>query len=217
LELEPNLANVHALLARCHQIRYVAAGQKGPDKDAAIAHAHRALELGADDAGALAGAGFVVFLLEHDTERALGAFERALALNPSSIIALTFSALSLAFMSKTDLAIERAQRAIKLSPFDAMLFGPYTALAAARVIAGLPQEAVEDARRAIRINPRFALSRVWLTMALVAAGDVDAAKAEGQKLLELEPSFTISGFSKLAPLEARGWLLTMLGKADLPP
>ena len=137
-------------------------------------------------------------------------------MNPSSIIALTFSALSLAFMSKTDLAIERAQRAIKLSPFDSMLFGPYTALAAAHVIAGNPQEAAENARRAIRINPRFTLSHVWLVLALVEMGDIEGAKAEGRNLLEVEPSFTVSGFAKLAPSEGRAWLLTMLDKAALP-
>jgi adenylate cyclase len=216
LELEPHFANVHALLARCYQIRFVAGGQHDADKGAAIAHANRALELGADDAAALAGAGFVVYLLERDTTRALEAFERALALNPSSIMALTFSALTLAFQSQTDLAIERAQRAIKLSPFDAMLFGPYTALAAAHVIAGRPQEAVADARRAIQINPRFALSHVWLIIALVAAGDIEAAKAAGRRLLEVEPSFTIAGFAALAPTDGRNMVVATLSKAELP-
>ncbi len=42
----------------------------GPTKKAAIAHAHRALELGADDAAALAGAGFVVFVLRGRTRPA---------------------------------------------------------------------------------------------------------------------------------------------------
>jgi adenylate cyclase len=216
LELEPRLANVHGLLARCFQIRYTAAGQNEPDKVAAIMHARRALELGVDDASALAGAGFVIFILAHDSEAALAAFERALTLNPSSIIALTFSALTLAFMSKTGLAIERAERAIKLSPFDSMLFGPYTALAAAHVIAGRPQEGIAAARHAVQLNSRFTLARVWLIISLIASGDIVGATAEGQKLLEIEPDFSIARFATMAPAEGRTMVTAALSKAGLP-
>jgi len=216
LELEPRIANAHALLARCFQARYVGRGQHDEDRNAAILHANRALELGIDDASALASAGFVVYLLEHDTERACAAFERALALNPSSMMALTFSALTLAFQAETDRAIERAELAIKLSPFDAMLFGPYTALAAAHIIAGRPEEGAAAARHAIQLSPRFSLSHVWLTIALVEMNDLAAAKAAGQKLLEVEPEFTISGFAKLAPSDGRSLVISRLSKAGLP-
>ncbi len=122
-------------------------------------------------------------------------------------------------MAKTDLAIERAQRAIKLSPFDVMLFGPYTALAAAHVIAGRPQEVRAAARAPCDPDQSalHAVACVWLAIALVVANDLEGAKAAGRKLLEIEPGFTTSGFAALAPKDGRQFVVAALQKAGLPP
>jgi adenylate cyclase len=217
IELEPNFGGVYSLLARCYQMRYATMGYRAEDKAAAIANAHKALSLGGDEAATLASAGFVIYLLERDAETANEAFERALALNPSSSIALCFSALTLAFSGQTDLAVERAERAIKLSPFDPMLYGPYTALAAAHCVAGRSDEAIAAARRAIQVNPRFPQSHVWLILALAQAGRGDEAKIAAQRLIEVEPSFTVSGFSSLAPEAGRQMVTAALSRAGLPP
>ncbi|HXQ52884.1 MAG TPA: tetratricopeptide repeat protein [Stellaceae bacterium] len=217
IELEPRFGGAHALLARCYQARYVTLGYRAEDKVAAIAYAHEALSLGRDDAASLASAGFIIYLLERDVATANEAFERALSLNPSSSIALCFSALTLAFSGKTDLAIERAERAIKLSPFDPLLYGPHTALAAAHCIAGRPDEAIAAARRAIQINPRFPQAQVWLIIALVQSRRIDEAKTVGKRLLEIEPTFTVGGFASLAPEWGRKMVTAALSQAELPP
>jgi len=217
LALDPLLASVHALLARCHQIRFIAGDRDAEDRRVALFHAHAALAGGGDDAAALAGGAFAIYTLEGDTATALEAFERAIALNPSSIIALGFSALVLAFLGKTDLAIERAERAIKLSPFDPLLFGPHTALAAAHFIAGRADEAASSARRAIQINPRFPMAHVWLIMALGRAGRMAEMKAAAQRLLEIEPTFTVGGFASIAPEHARALITAGLAAVGLPP
>jgi adenylate cyclase len=216
LALDPRLANAHGLLALCHQICFISGGQHAADRDAALVHARAALAGGGDDAGALASGGFALFILARDTGSALEAFERAIALNPSSIMALSFSALALAFTGKTDLAIERAQRALKLSPFDPLLFGAHTALAAAQLIAGHPEEAIAAARRAIQINPRFPLAHVWHVLALVRSGRLAEAKAAAQRLLEIDPSFTIAGFGAIVPDHAKALLGAGLSAAGLP-
>jgi TolB-like protein/Tfp pilus assembly protein PilF len=216
LALDPRLANAHGLLALCHQIRFISGGQHAADRDAALAHARAALAGGGDDAGALASGGFALFILDRDTGAALEAFERAIALNPSSVLALCFSALALAFTGKTDLAIERAQRALKLSPFDPMLFGAHTALAAAHLIAGRPDDAIAAARRAIQINPRFPMAHMWNVLALVRSGRLAEAKAAAHRLLECEPSFTIAGFNAIVPDHAKAMVSAGLSAAGLP-
>ena len=66
LTLEPEYALAHAYAAWCHEIRFLRAGQKSDDRDAAIRHAHAAIANGPDDATALALAGFVMALVAHD-------------------------------------------------------------------------------------------------------------------------------------------------------
>src|SRR5262249_41757263 len=58
------------------------------------------------------------WMLAHDRTAALDAFDRALALSPSSLTTLNFGSVALAFMGETTLAIERAQLALRLSPMD---------------------------------------------------------------------------------------------------
>src|ERR1700758_1656219 len=67
--------------SRRHQISSIA---REENRIAAIRHAHNARVHGRDDATALALAGFVIGLLEHDHATAADAFEAALSLSPSS-------------------------------------------------------------------------------------------------------------------------------------
>ena len=57
---------------------------------------------------------------------------------------------------------------------------------------GRDAEAVEAARRAIQINPLLSISYMGLVAALARLGRVDDAKAAATRLMELQPSFSIS-------------------------
>ena len=74
-------------------------------------------------------AAHVIALDEHDTATALMLFNRALQLSNSNVFALSFSAVILAWMGIAELATERAQRALRLSPFDLYNFRANHALA----------------------------------------------------------------------------------------
>jgi tetratricopeptide (TPR) repeat protein len=83
---------------------------------------------GGDDATTLGIAGFVISLEDH-CPTALALFDRALALS-SNAFPLCFSALTLSWMGKSELAIERAQRALRLNPFDSLNHLSYGRLSA---------------------------------------------------------------------------------------
>jgi tetratricopeptide (TPR) repeat protein len=116
-------------LALCYHSRFSRAGLREDDRAAAIRHAHAAIASGADDAAALGIAGFVVALDAHDYPTALDAFDRALALSNSNFFALSSSALAMSWMGTAEVAIERAHRALRLSPFDPLNFMSHNALA----------------------------------------------------------------------------------------
>jgi TolB-like protein/Tfp pilus assembly protein PilF len=199
LKLEPNYGAAHALLSLCLHANWARGGLHQEDRISAIRHARAGIALGNDDATALAIAAFVIALDDHDTTTALKIFDCALDLSSSNIFALNYSAITLAWMGKTDLAAERAHQALRLSPFDTCWANH--ALAIAHFHASRYSNAAAAARSAIDSNPAFSVARAVLVAALVRLGRVDEARVVTQSLLEHQPSFTIGGMSQVTELE----------------
>jgi tetratricopeptide (TPR) repeat protein len=101
-------------------------------------------------------------------------------------------------MGKAELAIERAERAILLSPFDSYNFRSHHALAIAHFSRRRYKDAVEAARKALDYNPGFSAGHAYLAAALLRNGQAAEAKAAAQDVLQLEPTFTIRGLQGAA-------------------
>jgi len=164
------------------------------DRAAAIRHARAASIESGDDATALGISGFVVSLVEHDDATAIKLLDRALALSNSNIFALWCSAIALSWMGVTQTAIERAQRALQLSPFDPLNYLAYNALAISYFQTGRFGEAYDAPRRSVQLNPRFSVSHSFMVAALVGLARDEDAKLAAQRLLALDPSFTVRRF-----------------------
>ena len=105
-------------------------------------------------------------------------------------------------MGKIDLAIERAQLALRLSPFDPMNFMAQNALAIAHFHAKRYEAAAEAARRAVDVNPDFSACHAHFAAALVRLGRLGEAQAEARRVLECNPNFSTSGFSVVVGFES---------------
>ena len=92
-----------------------------------------------------------------------------------------------------EIAIERAQRAIKLSPFDTS--NSYLALAVAYFHTKNYEKSRDAAQRAVEGNPTFSVPRVLHTVALMRLDRKSEAIAEAQRVRELDPTFTIRNWS----------------------
>jgi adenylate cyclase len=121
IELEPDYAAAHAIIAWCHEARYLRGGMQEETRLAALHHARLAIAGGSDDAAALATAGFVIAVCARDFETALIAFDRSFALTSSSALALGFSSIVRAWNGDDAIAVEHADRAIRLSPLDPLI------------------------------------------------------------------------------------------------
>jgi len=201
LALEPDYAAAHAPLALCYHSRFSRAGLNEADRSSAIHHAHAAIAFGADDPAALGIAGFVIALDAHDRTTALQTFDRALALSNSNFFALCSSALALSWMGSTEIAIDRATRALRLSPFDPLNYLSYNALAISYLHTQQFAEAQGAAMRSVQLNPRFSVSRAFLVAALSKLNRVDEAKDEAIRLLNIDPGFSIQRFSVTVDIE----------------
>jgi TolB-like protein len=194
LSLEPDYAGAHGLLAWCHEILFVRAGFKEENRVAAIRHARAAVTHGRDDATALALGAFVIGLVEHDRVAALDAFERALALSPSSVFTLFLGCTVLAYAGEAERAIDWGERALRVSPFDRLAFLPQHAIAIAHFQRGRYEDAADATRRAVQSNPSLSVTQSWLVAALVKLGRVEDAKTATKRLLVLQPSFGAGKF-----------------------
>jgi adenylate cyclase len=194
LTLEPDYAGAHGYLAWCHQILFVRGGFNKESQDAAIRHARAALSYGRDDATALALGGFVISITEHDRARAFEALGQALAISPSSSFALSFGSVTMAYAGEAERAIDWAERALRISPFDRMNYEPYIALAVAHFLRGRHDEAVQAARRAVWSLPSLSVSHGLLAAALAELGRIEEAKAVALQVLALDPSFSAARF-----------------------
>ncbi len=200
--LEADYAGAHGFLAWCHEILFVRAGFKDEDRDAAIGHARAAVAFGRDDATALALGAFVISMVEHDRGTAFDAFERALALSPSSSFTLFFGSVALCWAGEAERAIEWAEHALRLSPFDPLNLFAYTALAVGHFQHGRYEEAAIAARRAVQSNPNFSVTNSLLVAPLARLGRLEEAKAVAARVLALQPSFSAAGFCAALALPA---------------
>jgi tetratricopeptide (TPR) repeat protein len=171
------------------------------DRNSAIHHAHAAIASGPDDAAALGIAGFVIALDAHDRTTALKVFDQALALSSSNYFALCSSALALSWMGTTGVAVDRATRALRLSPFDPLNYLSYNALAISYLHMGQFADAHDVAERSVQLNPRFSVSRAFLAAALSRLGRIEEAAAETRRLLDIDSTFSIRRFSVTVDIE----------------
>src|SRR5437667_1696750 len=219
IELEPDFAAAHAIIAFCHEQRYLRGGMQEETRIAGLPHSRHAIAAGADDAAALATAGFVIAVAGHDYETALTAFDRSFALSSSSALALGYSSIVRAWKGDDAIAVEQANRALRLSPFDPSIQLPYVGLAYAHFAAGRFEETVAAASLATQSTPRFTVPQILHAAALGSLDRSEDAKTVVQRLLELQPGITVA----TAILSARyvhpkntGALENALRRAGLP-
>jgi adenylate cyclase len=192
IELEPDYAAAHAMIAWCHEQRYLRGGLHEEAKRAALHHARTAIAVGGDDAAALATAAFVIAVVEYDYTTATAAFDRSFALSSSSALALGFSSIVRAWKGDDPMAVDQAERAIRLSPFDPLLYIPYIGLAYAHFAAGRFEEAATAASRASQSNPKFSMPYVLHAAALAKLGHREEARVVADRLRQVEPALTVS-------------------------
>lgn len=218
LALDSTYALAHGLAAMGYHNRFLRAGLQEQDRSASVRHARLALEHGRDDALALTFAGFCLGMDEHDHSAAFAAFETALALSPSTALAHIFGSVIHSWNAAPQPAIEWAERALRLSPFDSWAFAAFGSQAIGHFLQNRPHDAAKAAYHAVQANPAHSINYVILIGPLVALDRLDEARAAAARVLELQPTFRFS--AQFAGVDCAPELASKLGdalrKAGLP-
>jgi TolB-like protein len=167
-----------------------------PDRSKAMAEgarlAFRALELGKDDAVALARGGHALANFVGDLESGIALIERALVLNPNLAAAWFLGAFVRIMQDEPDEAIERLTHAMRLSPLDSEMFRMQGGIALAHLFAGRFDEAAAWAKRAIRDLPSFLIVICILAASRALGGNLDEARQAMRTLRRLDPALRLS-------------------------
>jgi adenylate cyclase len=193
LAIDPDYPLALSLAGWCHAQRsvYNWADDIPQSQACALRLAEKAAELSGDDPLMLAVLGAVhTFVRNHGTARVL--LERAVALDPNAAWAWSRLGWLDNYSDRPSEAIEKFERAMRLSPLDPMNFNNYVGLASAHEVAQDYDKAVALYRRGLEERPHAVWIYRNLASSLSGAGRTDEAREAYAVMMSSYPDLTVS-------------------------
>jgi hypothetical protein len=162
--------------------------------------AWRAVELGKDDAVALARGGHALGFLVGDLNSGVAFVDRALLLNPNLAVACVLSGLLRFYRGETDVAIEHLARAMRLSPLDPTLYQMLDGTGFAHLLAGRFDEASSWAEKAFREEPNYLPAAAVTAASHALAGRLDEARQAMARFRQIDPALYMSNLKDWFPV-----------------
>lgn len=195
------IAAPRAWLAKWYVLRATRGLMENPAEDArrALEQTRRALDADPGCALALAMEGFVRCHLLRDLDSASKRLAEATAIGPNEPLAWLFRGVVHAFRDEGHDAVVCTERALKLSPIDPLRYYFDSLAAAASVAASQWDRAIELAQRSLQANALHISTYRTLAIAQTLGGHQAAAEQTTQRMLALDPSFTVERFLARVP------------------
>ncbi len=221
IRLDPEFATAYGMAARCYSQRKVSGWEVERAQETAEAErlARLAAAFGKDDAIALCTAGMALAYVVGDLEGGAALIERSRQLNPNLAWAGLFSGWVNVWLGKPEIAIERLNRAMLLSPHDPHVYNMQAAKASAHFVAGRYAEASSWAERAVREQPNHLIAGCIVAASAALDDRLKDAQAAVVRLRQLDPKLCGSDLGYLIPLRRSEDLARLedgLRKAGLP-
>ena len=178
-----------------------AAARKAIELDETLPEAHNSL-------------GLVLALHDFDFAQSQKEFERAIELNPNYATAHhQFGNVNLSMIGEFDRAIAEGIRAVELDPLSLII---NTDLGQDFMLARRYDEAIEQLRKTLAMDPRFYYARWTLGECLQMKGQLTEAMAEYQKAAEItdDPVVTALLAQGYAKMGQRDKALDLLGQLE---
>jgi tetratricopeptide (TPR) repeat protein len=221
IELDPDFASAYGAAAWCHFWRKVNGWEVDPEGEAAEGArlARRAVELGRDDAVALARGGHALAHFTGDLDSGIALHDRAVMLNPNLAAAWFLGGFLRVWHGEPDGAIEHFARAMRLSPLDPETYRMQAGMAAAHLFAGRFDAASSWADKASSDLPSFLLVAAVAAASHALAGRTEEGRRAMDHLRKLDPLLRISNLRDWLPIHRAEDLATFadgLRRAGLP-
>jgi TolB-like protein/class 3 adenylate cyclase len=221
IDLDANFAAAYGQVAGCYRTRLLFAWT-GVDKRAALEgrpFALRAIELGQDDAVALACAALFLAYVSKEFPLAVAVIDQAVRINPNLFEARQVRGLMNTWLGHHDLAIEQANADIRLNPRDPDMAWTDATLAWSSLFLGRTDDAISSATRWVARRPNVTAAIRACIVAYALAGQMDEARRFYLRLRQLDPDGTLSKLRATLPFqrpEDASLFLTTLRQAGMP-
>jgi tetratricopeptide (TPR) repeat protein len=206
-ELDPDFASAYGRAAFC----YAHAKTNGWTSNTANEIAEvmrltqRAVELGKDDAIALAASGWALAYVVHDLGAGAALIDRALALNTNLAEAWFCGGWVKTWLGEPKLAIDRFARAMRLSPLGVWVTPIQSGTAHAHFMLGHYDEAASWAAAALQDNPDYSSALRIAAASNAMAGRPEQARKAVARLRQLNPALRVSTYKDVSgPWRAEG-------------
>jgi len=202
IELDPDFALAYGFAAWCYSQRKSNRWVTDRSREAieALRLAHAAVELGKDDAAALAKGGDTIAFSGGDLDAGGLYLDRALALNPNHAFAWFASAWVKIWLGDPETALRHLTHVMRLSPLDPNVAGVRVTIAFAHYFAGRYDEAASCAQQILRETPDFHMALRMAAAGNALAGRLDIARNAMTRLREIDPALRVSNLGDLTAL-----------------
>jgi tetratricopeptide (TPR) repeat protein len=157
--------------------------------------------LNSDNAEALGIYAHYCAFVGKDFDAALYCFDRSLRINPSLAIVWGLSGSTYCYIGEPTAALDRLDHYRELAPFDPYFSWFEVSYTVAYVFKGDYERAVTVGRRAVKAFPEFVNAYKPFVASLGHLGRREEAKPYLDKLLALEPNFTVENFAAVYPIK----------------
>jgi adenylate cyclase len=218
LELDPRFGLVAALASICHMNNVILGHPHDPqfDRQEAVRLFRLALSVDDNDPETLAVAAVVSAYMVGNSESEIEMADRAVALNPNSFNAWHYRGWVYKTSGLPEEAVRSWERAMRMSPVDPLLHRSLNGMGHAFIELGRFEEAIVAGKKALRQNPSHSGIYQCLASAFAHLGrDVEAREAAA-RLLEVDPTFTITSWIARGGQTNSHLLIEGLRRAGLP-
>jgi adenylate cyclase len=218
LDLDPRAVSAAALAAIAHRENVVHGFAVDPqfDRNEAARLVRLALSLDENDETALRAAGLNAGYFDGDYETAIDLVDRAVASNPNEAVAWRSRGWIYKMAGQHEETIRSFERGILLSPLDPGRQNNLAGIGVALIELRRFDEAVAVSKKSLRQNSSDGVAYRGLGAALAHLGRDAEAREAAARVLEVDPTFTISGWIARGGQANSHLLIEGLRKAGLP-
>ena len=201
IQRDPDFASAHAMAAWCHSWRKLSRWVTDLEREVAEGTrlARRAVELGKDDAVALAASAHALAHLARDLDSGIALLDRALVLDPNLAAGWYLGGFLRIWRGEPDEAIERIAHGMRLSPLGPDMHRMEVGTAMAHFLAGRTEDALSWAEKASRHLSDHAFPISILAACYARAGRDDEAREVMRQLRQLDPALRLSNLTEWLP------------------
>jgi TolB-like protein len=200
---DPEFASAYAMGAWCHSWRKLSRWVTDLQREIAEGTrlVRRAIELGQDDAVALAASAHAMTHLVRDLDGSMALLDRALVLDPNLAAGWYLGGFVRIWRGEPDDAIARIAHGMRLSPLGPDMHRMEVGTAMAHLLAGRTQDAVSWADKASVHRSDHAFPISIFAAIYARAGRGNEARLAIQQLRRLDPALRLSHLNEWLPFQ----------------